>query len=153
MLLHSLSGVETLFEPIKTEGLDLTPEYWKQLLTSNLVKDLGELLKSNGLDLIQSGKIDEWRRKHSEAYWDGVEGLLDMHFRPVDESHDKAIFHNALAGVLKERLKLVKQALLLPLYTKELRQAVFAWFQLAAPALYVVGFSQMESQILRSHYA
>ncbi|KAG8965404.1 hypothetical protein FRC00_003668 [Tulasnella sp. 408] len=138
VLLHSLSGLETLFEPIKTEGLDLTPEYWKQLLTSQLLKELGDLLKSNGLDLIQSGKINEWRQKHAEAYWDGVEGLLDAHFRPVGERNDKAIFHNALAGVLKERLKLVKERLLLPLYTKELRQAVFLWFLLAAPALYVI---------------
>ncbi|KAG8932632.1 hypothetical protein FRC01_012974 [Tulasnella sp. 417] len=140
VLLHCLSGLETLFEPVDDlpDGLDLPPEYWKQLLTPSLAKTLGEILKSNGRDLIESGKIQEWRQKHAEAYWNGVEDALTTHFRPVDESRDMAVFHNTLSGVLQERLKVVRKQLVLPLYTKELRQIVFAWFQLAGPALYAI---------------
>lgn len=125
------------------DQLDLTPEYWKQLLTAGLLKDLGDLLKRHGLDLIQSGAVLEWNRKHAEAYWLGVNALFEDRFPRVAESHDKAIFQNALARTLQERLKCVQERLVLPLYTKELRQSVFAWFQLAAPGFYAVSRAWM----------
>lgn len=121
------------------DHLNLTPEYWKQLLTPSLVKALGELLKKNGRDLLQHGELREWKQRHAEAYWAGVEDLLGTHYPRMPPEDDKAIFQNALAGTFQERLKQVKNRLIVPLYTKELRQSVFAWFQLAAPAFYAVG--------------
>lgn len=144
VLFHSLSGLEALFEPVAglPDQLDLPAEYWKQLLTPSLVKELGDCLQKHGEDLMQAGDIKEWKRKHAEPYWAAVEETLKSHFPRVagrEANSTQAMFRNALALVMEERLNAVKGALILPLYTKELRQSVLAWFHLAAPGFYAVG--------------
>ncbi|KAG8901289.1 hypothetical protein FRC00_008031 [Tulasnella sp. 408] len=151
VLLHSLSGLEALFAPVPDlpNQPPLPPEYWKQLLTPGLAKALGECLTKDGRDLLHSGDLAGWRRQHAKNYWAAVAEVLESHF-PLKESGEEtstqATLRNALAGVLQQRLNVVKQELILPLYSKELRQSVFAWFHLAAPGFYAVGHTDRRAR-------
>lgn len=124
---------------MQSEQTELTPAYWKRLFSSDLAKELGEILTTHGRSVIQEGEIRKWKQAHYQDYWEAVSEAFKTHFGKIQgKNEEKAIFHKALAQVLETRLETVKKRLILPLYTRELRESVFAWFHLTAPAFYVV---------------
>lgn len=127
-----------------SEDLRLPPEFWKRLFTPELAAELGRLQTVHGGDLLIRGELDEWKKQHWATYWSAVFDTFRTYFpkKLSKQSHDandeRSIYRYALAEVIEDRLTKVKRRLVLPLYTKELRKAVFSWFQLTAPAFYVV---------------
>lgn len=135
-----------LFAPVDdvSEDSQLPPEYWKRLMTVKMAASLDEALKENGGKMLAQGDVQKWKQKHREGYWEAVAALMKEAFGPRSKRKDSGDgeegtkFHQALGGVMEQRISDAKQKLILPMYSKELRQAVFSWFHLTAPAFYVV---------------
>lgn len=138
----SLDALDMLFAPVPGMPTTLPPEFWKRLLTPKLLKDLDEALQANGYSDLADGQYAKWKRNSRDEYWESVDEILRRHLGKSDaigdEGEDLGQYMTALLNRLERRLADIKAKTLLPLYTKELRIAVFKWFSLLAPAFYAV---------------